>query len=145
VSTCLDSVAVLGPCSASKYAGCNGGGAAWLPCSGDFFLRRCNRSFIHLRMFRLVTQMTQWEQSAEASGAPQTPRKEWPLPIGRSVRFEDHSLTSLAVHHNAHGPLELQVPDAALFLNRGLFSEPLPIHRAFSGIWIHREISHLKC
>jgi hypothetical protein len=50
--------------SASKYAGCSGGGAGWLPGSGAFFLRRCKRSRIHLRMFRLVTQITGPEQSA---------------------------------------------------------------------------------
>jgi hypothetical protein len=50
--------------SASKYAGCSGGGAGWLPGSGAFFLRRCKRSRIHLRMFRLVTQIAGPEQSA---------------------------------------------------------------------------------
>ena len=35
------------------------------PAPESFFLRRCNRSFIHLRMFRLVTQMTGLGQSAE--------------------------------------------------------------------------------
>lgn len=60
----LDSGAGPGACSASKYAGCRGGGAGSLPGSGVFFLRRCSRSFIHLRMFRLVTQLTGREQSA---------------------------------------------------------------------------------
>jgi hypothetical protein len=40
-----------GGCSASKYAGCKGGGAGWSEGSAGFFLRRCKRSRIHLRMY----------------------------------------------------------------------------------------------
>ena len=56
--------------SASKYAGCNGGGAAALAGSGSFFLRRCKRSRIHLRMFRLVTQIAGAGQSGKPGHEP---------------------------------------------------------------------------
>jgi len=56
--------------SASKYAGCNGGGAAVPAGSGSFFLRRCKRSRIHLRMFRLVTQIAGPEQSGRPGYEP---------------------------------------------------------------------------
>jgi len=46
-SVLFASESALGGCSASKYAGCNGGGAGW---SAGVFLRRCKRSRIHLRM-----------------------------------------------------------------------------------------------
>jgi hypothetical protein len=44
------SEAPAGGCSASKYAGCNGGGAGWSEGSAGAFLRRCKRSRIHLRI-----------------------------------------------------------------------------------------------
>jgi hypothetical protein len=44
------SVAVLGCCSASKYAGCKGGGADLSEGAAGVFLRRVKRSRIHLRM-----------------------------------------------------------------------------------------------
>jgi hypothetical protein len=58
------SPAGAGDSSGSKYAGCNGGGAGWSAGSGAFFFfRPCKRSRIHLRMFRLVTQIAGRGQS----------------------------------------------------------------------------------
>ena len=43
-------------CSASKYAGCNGGGAGWPEASAGDFLRRCMRSRIHFRIRAFNTE-----------------------------------------------------------------------------------------
>src|SRR5205807_8136468 len=38
-----------------------------------------------------------------------------------------------------------QMPHAAVFINRLLIAEPLPIDRAFTRVGIHGEVSDLKC
>lgn len=61
------------------------------------------------------------------------------------LRLKDYSLTGAAVHHNANGFSEPQVPDTSLFFYGWLFRQPLPIDGTFASVRIHREITDLEC
>src|ERR1035438_2633784 len=55
-----------------------------------------------------------------------------------SIGFEDHTLAGLAVHHHHKWRRKLQVADAAVLLDRRLFSQP-PI-----GAFLYGVVSGLK-
>src|ERR1039458_7099607 len=61
-----------------------------------------------------------------------------------SVGFEDHALAGLAVHHHHKWRRELHVADAAVLLDRRLFSQPLPIDEALACIGVDGEVADLK-
>ena len=60
------------------------------------------------------------------------------------LRFENNALAGSAVHYDTQGHGELQMTNAALFFDRRLLGQPLPVDRSFTGIGVHGEISHLK-
>src|SRR5664280_2430872 len=61
-----------------------------------------------------------------------------------SIGFEDHTFAGLAVHHHHKWRRELQVADAAVLLDRRLFSQPLPIDEALACIGVDGEVANLK-
>ena len=93
---------------ASKYAGCNGGGAGCSPAPAVFFLRRCKRSRIHLRMFRLVTQIGGTGAIGirtihDRRGSRGTDL--WPAPFTMISYAEPNSFRRLQGQNISHSPL----------------------------------------
>jgi len=59
-------------------------------------------------------------------------------------RPQDHSLAGSAIHDDAQRRVETQEPDAAIFAQRRLLFQPLPIDRAFAGIRVYGEVADLE-
>src|SRR6202034_4223620 len=59
-------------------------------------------------------------------------------------RLEDYSLAGSAVHDDSQRRVESHMADTSVFIHGWLLAQPLPINRAFSGIWIDREVADLE-
>ena len=60
------------------------------------------------------------------------------------IRFKNHALAGAAIHDDRKRCIKPQMAYAALFFERSLVRQPLPVDEPFPGIGVHGEISDLE-